>query len=87
LGIDTPEPEQVEEKAADHHQLASAIKQFEQRPTRSALERYSIPVLKALCLHNDITLPSIGGKKWKKAPLLDALLVSHIYELIIQSSI
>jgi predicted Fe-S protein YdhL (DUF1289 family) len=87
LGIDTPEPEQVEEKAADHHQLASAIKQFEQRPTRSALERYSIPVLKALCLHNDITLPSIGGKKWKKAPLLNALLVSRIYELIIQSSI
>jgi hypothetical protein len=63
LGIDTPEPEQVEEKAVDHHQLASAIKQFEQGPTRNALEQYSILVLKALCSHNDITLPSIGGKK------------------------
>jgi hypothetical protein len=87
LGIDTPDPEREEEKAADHRQLASAIKIFERGPTRSTLGRYTIPVLKALCLHNNITLPSIGGKKWRKAPLIDALLVSRICKLMIQSNI
>jgi len=89
LGIDTPDPEPAEEKTADPLQLASAIKLFGQGPTRSTLERFTIPVLKALCLHNSLTLPDVRKRKLKKAQLLDILegfIVSLIYKSMIQVS-
>jgi hypothetical protein len=86
LGIDTPDPEPTEEKAADPVKLSSAIELFERAPTRNTLERFTIPVLKALCLHNNLALPDVGTRKLKKAQILDVLegfLVRHIYKPII----
>ncbi|KIM80258.1 hypothetical protein PILCRDRAFT_52868, partial [Piloderma croceum F 1598] len=73
LGIDTPDPELTEEKAADPVKLSSAIKLFERGPTRNTLERFTIPVLKALCLHNNLALPDVGTRKLKKTQILDVL--------------
>lgn len=74
LGIDSPTCEPAEEKAADPHQLESAIKLFAKGPTRRSLERFTIPVLKALCFTNRLTLPNVErGKQLKKAQLLDLL--------------
>ena len=74
LGIDNPDPEQEPEKAADPRQLHSATKLLGRSPTRRKLERFTIPVLKALCLNNHITLPHVPtGKRLRKAQLLDLL--------------
>jgi hypothetical protein len=76
LGIDSPTCEPAEEKAADPHQLESAIKLFAKAkgPTRRSLERFTIPVLKALCFTNRLTLPNVErGKQLRKAQLLDLL--------------
>lgn len=74
LGIDRPPPEPEEEKVADPEQLATATRLFAQSPPRDRLERFTIPVLKALCSNNHIPLPNVArGKKLKKAQVLDVL--------------
>jgi hypothetical protein len=74
LGIDNPDPETIEEAMADPGKVKSAIKCFGRRPTRRSLERFTIPVLKALCTHNGISWPDVGnGKPLRKAQLLDLL--------------
>lgn len=77
LGIDDPDPEPRVEKVADPRQLASATKLFARgrpRPTRQALERFTIAVLEALCSDNHLALPVVvKGRSMRKAPLLDIL--------------
>jgi hypothetical protein len=74
LGIDTPGCEPAEEKAADPRRLESALKLFARGTTRRRLEQLTIPVLKALCAHNHLTLPNVeNGKQLRKAQLLDLL--------------
>jgi hypothetical protein len=74
LGIDNVTSEPAEEKAADLRQLESAIKLFAKGSTRRSLERFTIPVLKALCSRNHLTLPDVErGKQLRKAQLLDLL--------------
>jgi hypothetical protein len=74
LGIDRPPPEPAEEKEADPHRLKSATRLLAQGPTRRRLEQFTIPVLKALCINNHLTLPDVErGKSLRKAQLLDLL--------------
>jgi hypothetical protein len=74
LGIDTPDLEPAEEKTADPSQLASATRAMAKGPTHRILERYAIPVLKALCSNNNIKLPEARRRRQpKKAELLDCL--------------
>jgi hypothetical protein len=74
LGIDRPAPELEEEKEPDPCQLVSAMRIFAQGPTHRSLERFTIPVLKALCTNNHITLPEVErGKPLRKARILDLL--------------
>ena len=74
LGIDRPPPDQEEEKEADPKQLATASKHFARSPSRRSLERFTIPVLKALCLDHHLLLPEVGrGEKLRKAQILDIL--------------
>jgi len=83
LGIDTPDAEPVEEKPADPLQLAAAIKLFKKGPTRRTLGQFTLPVLKALCLMNNLPLPDTGGTVLRKSTLVDILvdsLVSCIYK-------
>jgi hypothetical protein len=89
LGIDTPDAEPAEEKPADPRQVAAAIKLFEKGATHHTLERFTIPVLKALCFNNNISLPDVEGKTSKKSRILDVLqdfLVSRIYKWMVQAS-
>ena len=78
LGIDAPDPEPTEEKAADPLRLSSAINLFAQGATRNTLERFTIPVLKALCLHHNLALPKAGTRKPTKAQILDVLERSRV---------
>jgi hypothetical protein len=59
-------------------QMAKAKKIWEKMPTRSKLSSLSIPALHFLCTELNLPPPKLTGKKRRKAPYIDALLVSYI---------
>jgi hypothetical protein len=74
LRIDRPPPEAVKEKEADPVRLAAATNLLAQHPTRRSLERFTMPVLQALCSNNHLALPDgKNGKPLRKTQLLDIL--------------
>jgi hypothetical protein len=64
---------------ATPHQMAKAKKVWERTPTRSKLSSLAIPALHFLCTDLNVPPPNFAaGKRRRKAPYIDALLVSYI---------
>ena len=71
LGIDLPE---ASEGVADPHKLEQARVILDTIPSRSSLERLTVPILKVLCLEKGLRPPvSVQGRRAKKAAYVDVL--------------